>query len=264
MNEFTMAIMLPLSMTAWKVIEGFDGLVNIHDKIIRGFVIPMNWNSPVHPEFLTTDGRRRSVNRIFCIAKNYEDHAKEMGGEVDRKAPFHFQKNFDALTLGPDVRYPSHTEDLHHEVELVAVLGEGGRNLSLREAETIIFGYAVGLDFTRRDRQAEAKEKGRPWEIAKNFDDAAVMGIVTPKSESGLMDKASISLDVNGEERQAGNINQMVYNTAELIAFLSTIQELKAGDLVFTGTPSGVGAVVRGDHLYGKIDGLQGLEIRLV
>ena len=110
MNEFTMAIMLPLSMTAWKVIEGFDGLVNIHDKIIRGFVIPMNWNSPVHPEFLTTDGRRRSVNRIFCIAKNYEDHAKEMGGEVDRKAPFHFQKSFDALTLGPDVRYPSHFE----------------------------------------------------------------------------------------------------------------------------------------------------------
>ena len=264
MNEFTMTVVSPLSMTAWIVVERFNGLVLTHTKIIRGFVIPMNWNSPTHPEFLTTDGRRLPVNRIFCIAKNYEEHAKEMGGEVDRKAPFHFQKSFDALTFGPDVRYPSHTEDLHHEVELVAVLGEGGRNLSLKEAEAIIFGYAVGLDFTRRDRQAEAKDKGRPWEIAKNFDDAGVMGVVTPKSETGLMENAAITLDVNGQERQAGDINQMAYNTVELIAFLSTLQELKAGDLVFTGTPSGVGAVVRGDHLHGKIDGLKDLEIRLV
>ena len=116
------------------------------------------------------------MNRVFCIAKNYEEHAKEMGGEVDRKAPFHFQKSFDALTFGPEVRYPTQTDDLHHEVELVAVLGQGGRHLSLKDAEATIFGYAVGLDFTRRDRQAEAKEKGRPWEIAKNFDDAGVIG----------------------------------------------------------------------------------------
>ena len=224
----------------------------------------MNWNSPVHPEFLTIDNRRLSVNRIFCIAKNYEEHAKEMGGEVDRKAPFHFQKSFDALTFGPEVRYPSHTDDLHHEVELVAVLGHGGSNLSLEEAQSVIFGYAVGLDFTRRDRQAEAKEKGRPWEIAKNFDDAGVMGWVTPKAELPAMDNAAITLDVNDQRRQAGNINQMAYNTTELIAFLSTLQELKAGDLIFTGTPSGVGAVTRGDHLVGRIDGLEDLAIQLV
>ena len=224
----------------------------------------MNWNSPDHPEFLTTDNRRLPVNRIFCIAKNYEEHAKEMGGEVDRKAPFHFQKSFDALTFGPEVRYPSHTDDLHHEVELVAVLGQGGTDLSLEEAQAVIFGYAVGLDFTRRDRQAEAKEKGRPWEIAKNFDDAGVMGRVTPKSELPAMEDKKITLDVNDQRRQAGNINQMAYNTTELIAFLSTLQELKAGDLIFTGTPSGVGAVTHGDHLVGRIDGLEDLAIQLV
>jgi fumarylpyruvate hydrolase len=223
----------------------------------------MNWNSPIHPEFLTTDGRHLTVNRMFCIAKNYEEHAKEMGGEVDRKAPFHFQKSFDALTFGPDVRYPSLTDDLHHEVELVAVLGQGGRHLSLKDAEATIFGYAVGLDFTRRDRQAEAKEKGRPWEIAKSFDDAGVIGVVTPKTEIGLMERGTISLDVNGETRQSGDINQMAYSTIELIAFLSTLQELKSGDFVFTGTPPGVGAVVQGDHLVGKIAGLMNLEVTL-
>lgn len=264
MNEFAMTLMTPLAMTTWIVIEGLDGLINSHVKIIRGFVIPMHWNSPTHPEFLTTDGRRLPVNRIFCIAKNYEEHAKEMGGEVDRKAPFHFHKSFDALTFGPNVRYPSHTEDLHHEIELVAILGDGGRNLSHREAEDLIFGYAVGLDFTRRDRQAEAKEKGRPWDMAKNFDDAGVLGVVTPKSECGVMENASIMLDVNGQTRQDGNINQMAYNTVELIAFLSTLQELKAGDLVFTGTPSGVGAVSRGDRLEGRIDGLQTLSVTMV
>jgi fumarylpyruvate hydrolase len=254
----------PLPMTAWKVVEGFDGLVNSHAKSIRGFEISMNWNFPTHPEFLTTDGRRLPVNRVFCIAKNYEEHAKEMGGEVDRKGPFHFQKSFDALTFGPEVHYPTQTDDLHHEVELVAVLGRSGRHLSLKDAEAMIFGYAVGLDFTRRDRQAEVKEKGRPWEIAKNFDDAGVIGVVTPITETGLMNHAAILLAVNGETRQSGDIHQMAHNTVELIAFLSTLQELKAGDLIFTGTPSGVGAVVRGDHLVGKIEGLMDLHITLV
>ena len=264
MNKLTMSLMLPLSMTAWKIVEGFDGLVYGHQKSIRGFAIPMNWNSPLHPEFLTTDGRRFSVNRVFCIAKNYEEHAKEMGGEVDRKSPFYFQKSFDALTFESSVRYPTHTNDLHHEVELVVVVGKGGRNLGLGDAATVIFGYAVGLDFTRRDRQTEAKEKGRPWEVAKNFDDSGAVGIVTPKTEIGLMDDAAITLEVNGELRQSGDIKQMVYNVAELVAFLSTLQELKAGDLIYTGTPSGVGRVIRGDRLVGKIDGLVDLDIRLV
>ena len=224
----------------------------------------MNWISPAHPEFLTTDNRCLPVNRIFCIAKNYEEHAKEMGGEVDRKAPFHFQKSFDALTFGPNVRYPSYTDVLHHEVELIAVLGKGGSNLSSEEAQSVIFGYAVGLDFTRRDRQAEAKEKGRPWEMGKNFDHAAVMGVVTPKAQCSVLENAAITLDVNHQQRQAGDINQMAYNTTELIVFLSTLQELKAGDLIFTGTPSGVAAVTRGDHLVGRIDGLEDLAIQVI
>ncbi len=264
MNKPTMSLVLPLSMTAWKVVEGFNGLVNSHRKSIRGFVIPMNWNSPLHPEFLTTDGRRFSVNRVFCIAKNYEEHAKEMGGEVDRKSPVYFQKSFDAVTFEQNVRYPTHTDDLHHEVELVVVVGKGGRNLSLGDAETVIFGYAVGIDFTRRDRQTEAKEKGRPWEVAKNFDDSGAMGIVTPKMEIGLMRDAVITLEVNGEMRQSGDIKQMAYNVAELLAFLSTLQELKAGDLIYTGTPSGVGRVIRGDCLVGKVDGLVDLNISLI
>ena len=264
MNKLTMPLMLPLSMTAWKVVEGFYGLVNGHLKSIRGFFISMNWNSPLHPEFLTTDGRRFTVNRVFCIAKNYEEHAKEMGGEIDRKSPFHFQKSFDAVTFEPRIRYPTHTDDLHHEVELVVVLGKGGRNLRLEDAEAVIFGYAVGLDFTRRDRQTEAKEEGRPWEIAKNFDDSGAMGIVTPQPEIGLMRDAVITLEVNSEIRQSGNIKQMAYNVTELIAFLSTLQELKAGDLIFTGTPSGVGQITRGDRLVGKINGLTDLEISLV
>ena len=264
MNKLTMSLVLPLSMTAWKVVERFNSLVNSHHKSIRGFVIPMNWNSPLHPEFLTTDGRRFSVNRVFCIAKNYEEHAKEMGGEIDRKSPFYFQKSFDAVTFEPNVRYPTYTDDLHHEVELVAVVGKGGRNLSLADAETVIFGYAVGIDFTRRDRQMEAKEKGRPWEVAKNFDDSGAMGVVTPKTEIGLMRDALITLEVNGELRQSGDIKQMAYNVAELIAFLSTLQELKAGDLIYTGTPSGVGRVIRGDRLVGKVNGLVDLDICLV
>ncbi len=264
MNKLTMSFMLPLAMTAWKVIEGFNRLVNGHEKSIRGFVIPMNWNSPLHPEFSTTDNRRFSVNRVFCIAKNYEEHAKEMGGEVDRESPSFFQKSFDAVTFEPNVRYPTHTEDLHHEVELVVVVGRGGFNLSLEDAEAVVFGYAVGLDFTRRDRQTEAKAKGRPWEVAKNFDDSGAVGIVTPKTDIGLIHDAVITLEVNGEIRQSGDIKQMAYNVTELIAFLSTLQELKAGDLIYTGTPSGVGRVLRGDRLVGKIDGLVDLDICLV
>ena len=200
----------------------------------------------------------------FASLRTMKNMRKRWAERFDRKAPFYFQKSFDALTFEPDVRYPTYTEDLHHEVELVAVVGKGGRNLSLGDAETVIFGYAVGLDFTRRDRQMEAKEKGRPWEIAKNFDDSGVMGVVTPKSESGLMDKAVISLDVNGEDDNPAISTKWSYNVAELIAFLSTIQELKSGDLIYRN-PVGRGccgsAVIASS---GKIDGLVDLDICLV
>lgn len=224
----------------------------------------MQWNSPTHPALQTTTGETRYINRVFCIAKNYEAHAQEMGGEVDREAPFHFQKSFDSVTFGPNVRYPSQTSNLHHEVELVAVLGSGGDRLSVTAAEHAIYGYAVGIDFTRRDRQAEAKEKGRPWEIGKSFDDAAVLGVVTPKSVSGLLTSGSIALTVNGALRQQGDLSQMAYQTAELIAYLSSLQTLKAGDLIYTGTPAGVGAVVPGDVFRAEIDGLVPLEFSLV
>ncbi len=223
-----------------------------------------HWNSPVHPECTLTTGGTRAVNRVFCIAKNYEEHAREMGGEVDRQAPFHFQKSFDSVVFGPTVRYPGMTENLHHEVELVAMLGRGGDCLSLAEAEAAIFGYAVGIDFTRRDRQAEAKEKGRPWEIGKSFDESAVVGRVTPKSELGLLTQGAIRLTVNDRLVQSGDLSQMAYQTVELIAYLSTLQTLKAGDLIFTGTPSGVGAVGPGDRLWAEVEGLSPLSFELI
>ena len=224
----------------------------------------MQWNSPVHPAFQTTTGETGYINRVFCIAKNYAEPAREMRGEVDRDAPFHFQKSFDSVTFGPTVRYPSQTSNLHHEVELVAILGSGGDRLSVTEAEQAIYGYAVGIDFTRRDRQAEAKDKGRPWEIGKSFDDAAVLGVVTPKTVSGLLTSGSIALSVNGVVRQHGDLSQMAYQTAELIAYLSGLQTMKAGDLIYTGTPAGVGSVDPGDVFCAQIDGLTPLEFRLV
>lgn len=224
----------------------------------------MQWNSPEHPEMTLTQGQTRPVNRIFCIAKNYEAHAREMGGEVDRAQPFHFQKSFDALSFGPAVHYPSHTEDLHHEVELVVVLGQGGRDVTPREAKDLVFGYACGIDFTRRDRQAEAKAAGRPWEMAKNFDDAAVLGVVAPVDDVGHLEAGAIQLSVNGAIRQQGDLNQMVYDVFELIAYVSRVQMLKPGDLIFTGTPSGVGAVERGDQLRCQIEGLPELSVHVV
>lgn len=222
-----------------------------------------NWNSPAHPECTLSTGGSRPVNRVFCIAKNYEDHAREMGGEVDRQAPFHFQKSFDSVVFGPVVAYPSQTENLHHEVELVAMLGAGGDALSVEAATDAIFGYAVGLDFTRRDRQAEAKDKGRPWEIGKSFDQSAVLGVVTPKTHCGVLTQGAIRLQVNGQQVQCGDLSQMAYQTAELIAYLSTLQTLKPGDLIFTGTPAGVGAVHRGDRLVAEVEGLTPLSIEI-
>ena len=224
----------------------------------------MQWNSPTHPALITTTGETRFVNRVFCIAKNYEEHAREMGAEVDRETPFHFQKSFDSVVFGPEVRYPRQTSNLHHEVELVAVLGSGGDNLSLAEAEAAIYGYAVGIDFPRRDRQAEAKDKGRPWEIGKSFDDAAVLGVVTPKSVIGLLTEGAITLEVNSTLRQQGNLSQMAYQTVELVAFLSRLQTLKPGDLVYTGTPAGVAAVSAGDAFRAEIAGLEPLQFSLV
>jgi len=207
--------------------------------------------------------QRFPVNRVYCVGRNYAAHAKEMGAD-HREAPFFFSKPANAVMFnGRDIPYPSRTADLHHEVELVVALGKGGSRLSLDEARAAVFGYATGIDFTRRDLQAEAKDKGRPWDTAKGFDYSAPVSAITPVSETGLITEGSISLSVNGQPKQQGDISDLIWNVEEVIAELSTYYELQAGDLIFTGTPAGVSAVVVGDTMEAKIEGLQTLQMKI-
>lgn len=200
------------------------------------------------------------VRRVYCVGRNYADHAREMGSDPTREAPFFFTKPGDTVVgSGQAIHYPSQTQDLHHEVELVIALAQGGRNIPAHEALDCVFGYAVGLDLTRRDLQAQAKAKGRPWCTAKAFDQSAVVGDVTPKSIAPTIDDADIWLNVNNQLCQQGNIRQMIWSNAEIIASLSTLFELQAGDLIFTGTPAGVGALQVGDQLTAQITGLSPL-----
>lgn len=207
---------------------------------------------------------RFPVNRVYCVGRNYAAHAKEMGANPDREAPFFFSKPANAVMFnGTDIPYPSRTTDLHHEVELVVVLNKGGRNLSLKQAEEAIYGYAVGIDFTRRDLQAEAKDKSRPWDTAKGFDYSAPVSAISPVTETGLLNAGEITLSVNGQLRQQGDISDLIWKIPEVIAELSTYYELRAGDLIFSGTPAGVGAVVPGDKLDARVAGLQSLQVQI-
>ncbi len=197
---------------------------------------------------------RFPVRRIYCVGRNYADHAIEMGHNPDKEPPFFFQKNPDNLLLdGADFPYPSKTQDVHHEIELVAALGKGGANISVKTAMDHIFGYAVGLDMTRRDLQAEVKKMGRPWDIAKAFEHSAPMSGIVSVSEIGHPSVGEICLDVNGVRKQSGNLGQMIWKTSEIISYLSKLFTLAPGDLIFTGTPAGVGPVQRGDLLEGHI-----------
>jgi len=196
------------------------------------------------------------VRRIYCVGRNYADHAREMGADPTREAPFFFGKPADAVIQGHSVPYPPKTEDLHHEVELVLALGAGGRDLSLEDADAAIYGYAVGVDLTRRDLQAEAKAKARPWDMAKGFDCSAPIGRILARSDDGPKPESRIRLSVDGTEKQSGTLAQMIWSAAEIVANLSTYVELKPGDLIFTGTPSGVGPVPKGGHVVAEIDGL--------
>ncbi|MFC3338887.1 fumarylacetoacetate hydrolase family protein [Paracandidimonas soli] len=210
---------------------------------------------------------RFPVRRIYCVGRNYAEHAREMG-DSGREAPFFFSKPADALLTIKDgetgnMAYPSQTSDLHHEVELVAALGSGGVNLTPAQAQQAIWGYAVGLDMTRRDLQGAAKAKGRPWEPGKAFEQSAPIGPLHPAAATGDLQKGAITLSVNGQERQKGDLSDMIWSVAESIAHLSTLFELKAGDLIFTGTPAGVGAVVAGDELVASIEGLGELKVRI-
>ena len=202
---------------------------------------------------------RFPVRRIYCVGQNYADHAREMGSDPTRQAPFFFAKPGDAVVPdGSALPFPTRTVDLHHEVELVVALGAGGSDIAPDAAERLIFGYAVGIDLTRRDLQADAKKAGRPWDMAKGFDRSAPIGPITPGVPPA---QGAIALTVDGEVRQRGDLDQMIWNVAEIIATLSTFVELRGGDLIFTGTPAGVGPIRAGQVVRATIDGVQPLEI---
>ncbi|RZI74385.1 MAG: FAA hydrolase family protein [Pseudomonas sp.] len=210
---------------------------------------------------------RFPVRRIYCVGRNYEDHAKEMGFS-GREAPFFFMKPADAIVVVEDgetgtIAYPTLTKNLHHEIELVAAIGTGGRDIVAAEAHKHIFGYAVGLDMTRRDLQADMKKQGRPWDIAKGFDQSAPIGPIVPVAHAGDVEKADISLQVNGTTRQTSNVAKLIWTIAETIEHLSAAWELQPGDLIFTGTPEGVAAVVAGDVLEGSVGGLPMLKLEI-
>lgn len=216
------------------------------------FVIP-----PVAPTVLAvTGGGLFPVRRVFCVGQNYADHAREMGGDPSREAPFFFTKPTDAVTSAPTVPYAPATNRLDYEGELVVAIGQGGTNIPVAQALDHIYGYAVGCDLTRRDLQAEAKKIGRPWDMAKGFDASAAIGVLAPVSDIGHPDKGSITLSVNGTEKQRGDLANMIWAVPEIIATLSTLVTLAPGDLIFSGTPSGIGPLFKGDRVDIRIAGV--------
>lgn len=204
------------------------------------------------------------VHRIYCVGRNYAAHAIEMGGDPDRDPPFFFQKNPDNLDLSGTFPYPPASNDVHHEIEMVVALKSGGQEIPLKKALDCVYGYGVGLDMTRRDLQGKAKDMGRPWEVGKAFESSAPC---TPLLPAGVLDHPSqgaIWLDVNGKRKQTGDLNQMIWKVPEMISYLSGLFTLTPGDIIFSGTPSGVSAVNRGDILHGHIDNIGDLKIRVV
>ncbi len=205
------------------------------------------------------------VRRIFCVGRNYAAHAREMGHDPDREAPFFFCKPADALLTGDaDMPYPTETADLHHEMELVVGLKSGGSDITEADAMSHVWGYAAGLDMTRRDMQGEAKKLGRPWDMAKGFDHSAPIGLMVPASTVADSSKGLIELKVNGKIRQSSDLSFLIWSIPETIAYLSKLVRLEAGDLIFTGTPEGVAACVRGDVLEGTVAGVGTVRAKLV
>lgn len=207
------------------------------------------------------------VRRVYCVGRNYVAHAQEMG-YTGREPPFFFLKPADAVVPAPadqpiEIDYPPLTKDLHHEIELVVAIGEGGRQIPAADALRHVFGYAVGLDMTRRDLQAEMKKQGRPWCIGKAFDQSAPVGTIVPAAAAGDIAHAQIALEVNGQTRQRSDISQLIWNIGEIVEHLSNAWTLAPGDLIMTGTPEGVAAVGPGDRLVGKIDGLPSIDVRI-
>jgi fumarylpyruvate hydrolase len=210
---------------------------------------------------------RFPVRRVYCVGRNYEEHAREMGF-TGREPPFFFLKpadNIVPIAQGETgtIAYPSLTKNLHHEIELVVAIGTGGKNIKAADAQKHIYGYAVGLDMTRRDLQGEMKKQGRPWEIGKAFEQSAPIGPITPAAQAGDVTKAEIYLQVNGKDRQRSTVSKLIWNIGETIEHLTAAWELQPGDLIFTGTPEGVAAVVSGDTLTGGVAGLGTLSLRI-
>ncbi|MBD8531003.1 MULTISPECIES: fumarylacetoacetate hydrolase family protein [unclassified Massilia] len=211
------------------------------------------------------------VRRVYCVGRNYAAHAREMGFDPDREPPFFFCKPNDAASIVPvpagatvELPYPPRTGNYHYEIELVVAIGKGGRDIAPEDAAQHIFGYAVGLDMTRRDLQMRMREAGRPWEIGKAFDYSAPIGPITPLSASGPIDAGAIALTVDGKTVQSSDVTHLIWNISETIAQLSTLFELQPGDLIMTGTPEGVGAVVRGQTMHGSVAGLTPISVKVV
>jgi len=225
------------------------------------YVIPQ---PPTASVAIAGDSRRFPIRRVFCVGRNYSDHAREMGHDPDREPPFFFAKPADAVVPAEgQVAYPPLTADLHHEVELVVAIGEGGVDIEPGNALAHVWGYGVGLDLTRRDLQAEAKKLGRPWDFAKGFDESAPCTPLIPASTLGHPDRGAIWLQVNGQERQRGNLSDQIWAVPDIISYLSRAVALQPGDLIYTGTPAGVGALQRGDQVNAGIDGIGEFELRI-
>ena len=209
-------------------------------------------------------GKPFPVRRIFCVGQNYRDHAREMGGNPNLDPPFFFMKPASAIVQdGARLPYPPGTKDLQHEAELVVAISGGGRDIAPERANELIFGYATGLDMTKRDLQTELRKKGRPWEMSKSFDCSAPCSAITPKEKTGPLSKGKIECKVNGRLRQRSDLSAMIWPVAQIIAFLSQEIEIAPGDLIFTGTPAGVGPVVSGDRIEATIEGLAALVIHV-
>lgn len=204
------------------------------------------------------------VHRVFCVGRNYVEHAKEMGVEVDREAPFYFLKPATAIVVSPAATaYPPGTENFHYEMELVVALGAPAFRTSVDAALDAVFGYATGLDMTRRDLQLAARAKGRPWDTGKAVEQSAVIAPIVPKASFGAVGGQAITLEQNGETKQSARLSDLVWSVAEIVAHLSTLYHLGPGDLIYTGTPAGVGPVKPGDRLLGRIDGLPDVALRI-
>ena len=228
---------------------------------VTSFVFPP---APRPSVAISGSTERFPVRRVFCVGRNYAAHAREMGKDPDREPPFFFTKPADAVCdAGSAIPYPPLTDDLHFEMELVVAIGQGGKDIAPDAAEAHIWGYGAGIDLTRRDLQQQAKDKGRPWDWGKAFDHSAPCGPLHLAENIGHPTKGRIWLAVNGETRQDGDISQLIWNVPEIVAIVSASMRLQAGDLIYTGTPAGVGAIVAGDRITGGIDGLGEIEVEI-